>query len=350
MDYINGEDILDYDVLLLEDDIDFMIQVFEETNDKNMYYMCGDKLKKNLKFITYLINKFHNDIKFIETIIKEYMKVVDEIKQIEMKIILSDIFKNDEVDYIMSLKLSLAAFYTKNRISYELWLSEVGNVNSLGFDIVLSDYCQSDIIKKYFAKRMLNEVFSLSNIEFEKMLHLRFKDKNDINKMGINNFLLNYIYVRDEYLSGYVAVHIDLLVDLNKQLNKILGRWDKYEKSRNKYKMDAILYEIDRFVGQNEYFWGKELQIYKYLIVRLNLTCNVDLKYFDKRFNGSIGDIENLDVSAFDVDSYRKFEKFWLGMKNLYYFDIEPDDYLDDENNLNKQKTPGKVLKLEIES
>ena len=86
------------------------------------------------------------------------------------------------------------------------------------------------------------------------------------------------------------------------------------------------------------------------MIIRLNLTSNIDLKYFDKEFNGSIEDIENLNISALDVDSYRKFEKFWLDMKNFYYFDIEPDDYLDNEDNMKKKKVPGKVLKLEIKN
>ena len=350
MDYINGEDILDYDISLLEDDVNFMEQVIEETNDKNMYYMCGDNLKKNLKFITYLINKFHNDIKFIEMISNDYMKEASETEQIELKIILCNVLGNIDDDYVMSLGISLAAFYIKNKAMYEIVLDELNMKNSLGFSIVLSDYNQSDIIKKYFAKRMINEIFPFSMIEFERLLHLKFKVKSNISKMGINNFLINYVFGYDKCLSGYLAVHIDLLTELYGQVSKILSRWDQYEKARNKDKMDAILYEIDKFVGQNEFFWGKELQIYKYLIIRLNLTSNIDLKYFDKEFNGSIEDIENLNISALDVDSYRKFEKFWLGMKNFYYFDIEPDDYLDNEDNMKKKKVPGKVLKLEIKN
>ena len=116
MDYINGEDILDYDISLLEDDIDFMMQVIEETNDKNMYYMCDDNLKKNLKFITYLINKFHDDIKFIVMISNDYMIDASEIEQIELKVILCDLLGNVDDDYIMSLRLSLAVFYIKNKI------------------------------------------------------------------------------------------------------------------------------------------------------------------------------------------------------------------------------------------
>ena len=39
---------------------------------------------------------------------------------------------------------------------------------------------------------MINEIFPFSTIEFERLLHLKFKNKNDISKMGINNYLLNY--------------------------------------------------------------------------------------------------------------------------------------------------------------
>ena len=345
--YINGEDICEYDISLLEDDFDFMVQVFEECNDKNMYYYCGDKLKRNLEFIEYLINKFHSNTDFIEMITRDYLKDANEIEQNELSIILyNSLVDFDDSEYLMSLKVSLGVFYAKNMVMCEVVMDELNVKNSLGFSVILSEYSDSDIIKRYFAKRILNEIFLGSFHEFEKLVHVQCKNKDNIIRMGINKYLLNYIYYSDECLSGYVAVHLDLLHDFSQRLEKILFGWEEYERIKDKDKMEGILFEIDKFVSDNGYFWGKELQIYKYLILKFSVKGDVDLKYFDPYFEGTIKDIPDLNISNIDVESYRKWEKFLLRIKNYYCFDIEPDDYLDDEVS-NNNKTSCIILKLD---
>ena len=58
MNYINGNDIGDYDLNELEDDKLFMTKVIEFSNDEKMYNFCSDNLKKNYEFIKYIILKF----------------------------------------------------------------------------------------------------------------------------------------------------------------------------------------------------------------------------------------------------------------------------------------------------
>ena len=195
---------------------------------------------------------------------------------------------------------------------------------------------------------MLAEIFAFSPSEFEKMLHLRFKNKDKLLNMGINQFLINCVYEQDECLSRYVTVHIDLLSELYQEIVKIIHNWDKYEDKRNKYVMEVIIYELDKFVSENEYFWGKELELYKSIIDRFKITKNVDFNIFDTEFDGTIDNVSDLCLTKLDVASYRKFENFMERISNLYYFDIEPDDYID-ETSVNGDKGPCKILKFEPE-
>ena len=49
-DYINGNEIIDYNIDELEDDYEFMMMVINYTNDKNMYNLCSDEVKTNYEF------------------------------------------------------------------------------------------------------------------------------------------------------------------------------------------------------------------------------------------------------------------------------------------------------------
>lgn len=353
-DYINGEEIDNIEEL--ENDMDFMISVIDTCNDKNMYYMCGDNLKNDLNFIKFLINKFQNDIEFILMISKECMKHCDEIDQVELKILLCDCLKDDSCDEVIAFKLSLGMFYMEQRLIFESCMEKLlefyhKRVNSLGFDIILDEYNHSELIKEYFAKNMLNEVFDFNNLEFEKLLHQRFKSKKELNDMGINNFLIQYVYTYDEFLSGYISVHVNLLSELNQKIVKFLERWDKYEMIKNREKIEILLEEIDKFTNNNMYFVGYELQLLKYILIKFNLQevfldSNISLNYFDDSFEGNYKEIETLDVKSLSLEMYGKFKKFITKMEELCHFGILPDDYLEETRENTTKK--GKILKFKM--
>ena len=345
MDYINGEDIIGYDIDMLEDDRDFMMAVIDTCNDKEMYNMCGDKLKNDFNFIKYLITKFHDDVDYIVRIGNEYIMNAPSTKQVELKILLCNYLTDFDSLDLVKYKFELEVFYIQERIICQELIDENGYDNTLGFDIILSEFHDSDIIKEFFAKNMLIEIFSYSTSQFEERLHSMFRDKNRLLDMGINTFLINYISQKDGCLSGYVTVHINLIKELNEEINNMIAHWDKYEEKRIKEKIDTIIYEMDRFVNDNEYFWGKELELYKYILVNLGIKDTSGFKILDPEFNGSINDIKVLEPTKLDVDSYRKVTKFLERIRDLYLFDIEPDDYL--EENGNKRKEPCKIIKLE---
>ena len=351
MNYINGEDLGDYDTKELENDIVFMKMVIDVSNDKNMYLFLEDNLKKNFDFMKYLIDKFHSDEDFIIRIGKEYMEVASEIEIIEMKILLCKYLKDiNSVDFI-KFKFDLELFYIKKRVANQELIDELTGL--YGFDIILEEFCNSDLIKEYFAKHMINEIFDYSFFQYEQKLHLEFKKKDMLLSIGINNYLINKICEQDEFLAGYVSVHIGLLDEFNKKIKKMLNRWEKYEFTKDREKIEIMLEEIDKFVNDNMYFVGKELEIFKYILDKFNIysafiNSKIGLNYFDSEFDGSLDSIKNLDLSGLTLELYGRFSKFMDIMYSVCRLGIIPDDYLEDISKPKKKK--GKILKLEREN
>ena len=72
-DYVEGNDLEDYNIDELENDYEFMISVIKYTNDKNIYNLCSDEVKNNYEFVKFIINYFKNDIEFIDKISEQYL-------------------------------------------------------------------------------------------------------------------------------------------------------------------------------------------------------------------------------------------------------------------------------------
>ena len=70
-DYINGNDIDDFNIDDLENDSMFMKKVIVASNDKNFYRLCSDRVKKDYNFIKFVIYKFKEDIEFISKVADE---------------------------------------------------------------------------------------------------------------------------------------------------------------------------------------------------------------------------------------------------------------------------------------
>ena len=73
INYIKGNEIKDYNKKELENDPNFMKEVIELTNDRNMYNKCSKELKGNYKFIKDLVYKYIDDLPFIEEMISNFI-------------------------------------------------------------------------------------------------------------------------------------------------------------------------------------------------------------------------------------------------------------------------------------
>lgn len=222
-DYILGNDIKDYSIEELEDDKEFMMLVIGTTNDEKFYNLCSDKLKKDYGFVRYLIAKFKSSINFICNVADYYLSdVEDELSRIELNIIMSELTSQDK-EKNMNYTVVRDTIYTAKRVEIEmakLKLNDdyVSQDIGMGFLVIFDSFNSSEIILNYFAKNTIDEIFNEYDINLENMLHEQFKTPEQIDKIGINNYMLNFIGYYDPMLASYLSTHIDLMASLKQKI------------------------------------------------------------------------------------------------------------------------------------
>lgn len=273
VDYVWGNDIEGYDIEELEDDCEFMIRVIDYTNDEKMYDMCSDRVKNTYEFVRFMVNKFKYDIDFVCKIADNYLNSSkNQFDRLELLITLSDLV-DKESEYFFKYKLSLEVAYSLERIKIEgvrqsPEADRILDVVQMGFFIIIDDYNSSDIIMKYFAKKFMEEIM----INLEKRIHIEFDSFDELEKVGINNYLLNLLFINDSNLAAYVGCHLELLDGIKTDLDKIRRRWTFYNISVESKKYHAMIgavhsyveeHESDCFVSEIEmlYYIGNELGI-----------------------------------------------------------------------------------------
>lgn len=263
--YIIGEDLYPYSIDELENDIDFMINVVNYTNDVKMYNLCSDELKENYKFVNYLVKKFKEDSDSIVRIANHFLKKSTfEIEKMELAIIMEKILSNDLSNQYKFYNRSL---YFKNRLE----IKSIGDDTlGMGFFLIFDEYNSSDIILEYYAKCMIDELFVEYDIDLEKLLHNKFKKPDQIDKKGIKIFIINLFENYDSMLSAYLCTHLYLIEDIVKEVKQIQKNWDKYneedEFQRYNDMLDMVhdyMYESGCIVSEYEmlYYVAKKLGI-----------------------------------------------------------------------------------------
>ena len=219
-DYIDGND-LDFDVDKLEDDVNFMMKVIILTNDKNMYNLCSNNVKSDFSFTKFMINKFNQDYKFIETVADNYLELnkkidtLEEGNKIEIQALMHNILSKKENDYYSIYSLSLSSAYNVERISINSYLQDaddsIKEILGLGFIIISENYYNKENTLNYFAERMLEEIVYEQDESFENYVHKVFSNPKLIEKYGRNKFLLSYISTHDNCLANYVSCNMELI-------------------------------------------------------------------------------------------------------------------------------------------
>lgn len=251
MDYINGLDIEEYDIDTLESDVDFMIQVIELTDEKS-YQLCDDTLRANYTLVKYLINKFKSNLDFITEVAKNYFnaekpnftviteedgevteEVVEDLETLEIRILLDkytsnlssdDVFDNN---LLIENKIILFNFYTRKRLELISAASLLEEDIQMGFEVIMSEYRNSDLIKNYIAEHMLYDIFyGEDKIDLKKAVNTILKTKKNTKKLGYNSCLIDIISSCDTYLADYASVHLDLIKDYVKLLERAVASFE----------------------------------------------------------------------------------------------------------------------------
>lgn len=315
--YINGTDIEGYSIDELENDKEFMMLVIQITNDKNFYNLCSQDVKKDYDFVKFMIDKFKTDLDFICEVADYFFKnVEDELTRTELTIIMTSLTEKRNEKKYSGYKIVSDTIFTLKRVIIEAIKIRDGytsNEVGMGFALIFDSFSSSKIVSDFYAKKFIEAIFEENDIDLENMLHQQFNSVEQINEIGINNYMLNFIGHYDSMLSSYLSTNIELMREFSDKIREIEKNWDKYISINEQKKYNLIFDKVNEYMNETQldglltetdllYYVGKELgivdKIAKYdkgrnefaediingldddfLISTLNVSCNDRLHY-----------------------------------------------------------------------
>ena len=359
LDYISGNDILDYDIDELENNHEFMMDVIRFTKDKNMINFCSEEVLKNKEFIKFVVETFINDLDFVLGISKNYFKNVSDkdITSLELGILITE--KHKKVDILenqdlLNLRVQVSSFYNLELVKLSSVLrqledEELEEIYGLGFLIIEDTYCDSKIICNYFAKRLVEDIFfNNEKYTLEKLLHEKYKDFNIIKNIGINKFIIDFIKDYDYALSEYASTNLRLLNDVVKEINKIEKSWDIYNDRINCKKVNLFNEKVSKYVSQYGVFISV-IELTNYVAEKLNIQ---DIFYrwdsYLKEYNDTINNkIDLLEQDNIEIDDI-KCISYAMNLGKKLFSDSNKFNKDNEITKSKKDKNNCKVLKFNV--
>ena len=341
-----------------------MISVISYTNDYKMYYYCSEEVKKDYEFVKYIVYNFKNNTDFVIQVANHYFNNSNnELERIELSIIMEKILPKDlsnnykeinETNYYMKrVEIEIA----------ELKEPKLKKMIDMGYWLIFDQYNESNIILDYYAKTMIDEIIRDNNINFEKMLHSQFKSVTDINKLGINNYIISFIGYYDSLLSSYVSTNIEIIKPIVNIIKTIQNNWDNYLSIDETKRYNNMLNMVHEYIvlsnsniEENEilYYVAKELNIIE-KVKQYDGTKEIE-ENFKEEYGFDLNDdcdetISN-DLIRFEIEKNIKEKLIYLNVKKIIINQLFSDKPLDlyslikvKEIKSNK-KTKCKIIKM----
>ena len=289
------QDIKEYTIEELENDSKFMLMVAFTTNDKNIYNLCSENVKLDYEFVKMMIKRFKNDLNFVCQVANYYLEnSSNEGQNLELLIIMRGLTKGKEEqeEQFIKYSLKLECFYSFHRIMASEVKKEnkcedktsFNNIVGMGFFALLEDFGNSELVLNFFAKRFIGEI--LDTINLEKRLHQHFNNFEELEKKGINNYIIDLLNEFDTCLCNYVLSHSYLLEILRKKFFAIKKKWIYFDLRNRELKIDWIIYYIQDYVKKHEEdFRFPDCFIIDYIAANLNIpelkeyASDMDMEY-----------------------------------------------------------------------
>ena len=286
--YVNNDVLEGYSKEALEDDKDFMIAVFGYTNNPDFYDSCSDRLKKDYDFVKYLIWKFKSHSDFIIKVANNYLSnnnyeedeidEDEEVNEIEFNILMAKLLP-EALAWPYSVK-SETAYFLK-RVEIEMSKVEDPEIESsigLGFLLMFDSYDSSDIILNFYAEQMIKEIIKDSEIDCEVMVHNQFKTPDALKKVGICNYIINFLSGYDNTLSSYVSTHPSLMNSIKSIIEEAIKDWDRYVTYKEPYRYNMMLGIVHDYMNMADSEM-EESEILYYVAAELGVRDKV--AYYD---------------------------------------------------------------------
>lgn len=319
-DYLLGKSIDDYDIDELESNPEFIKEIIDFSNDKSMYNLCDDELKKNFNLMKFLVLKFKYDEQFIKKIARDFSNCSDNETDIfEINIIVSELVEIDyeniaENDSFIDAK---GMFHLLN-LSYMSEMKgeedyDVINFLQMGFICFKETYEGRKTIIDYIAKEMVSLILTKEGLSLEELVHSKFKSKEKLEKVGTINFIINYIASYDSNLAEYLQANIKLIEPVKNDLDRIKDNFENY----NDIKREEMMYWIIEYVQKKSedlcgYFSGT--QLLEFIANDLKIADDPTIKNEIEDYNNEYG----VNSLLSDEDFYETFDD-----KDDYEFERE---------------------------
>ena len=189
--------------------------------------------------ILYLINSSDNYNDIID-VIDEF---IDESrnKQERLAILISICRLLPENNpYYLKYKRYIDAIYEMEKFNIDAFIRYCSDNDTLvflkeGFYFIIEDYSSNPIAMEYLANRFIMDILEKYNIDLEYELHKRFKSYEELEKSGINKYLISLINKYDTNLGSYIMCHINTLDKLKLSILEIRNNWNSYKGDIAKY-------------------------------------------------------------------------------------------------------------------
>ena len=200
--------------------------------------------------------------------------------------------KEEQEEQFIKYSLKLECFYSFHRIMASEVKKEnkcedknsFNNIVGMGFFALLEDFGNSELVLNFFAKRFIGEI--LDTINLEKRLHQHFNNFEELEKKGINNYIIDLLNEFDTCLCNYVLSHSYLLEILRKKFFAIKKKWIYFDLRNRELKIDWIIYYIQDYVKKyEEDFRFPDCFIIGYIAANLNIpelkeyASDMDMEY-----------------------------------------------------------------------
>ena len=319
--YINGEELVGYNIDILEDDYLFMIMAINKSGDKKLYNLCSDNVKSNYELVKYLIERFSDDLEYISKVADYYIsKEMDDVLRLEIILIMCKFTKNKDIQKYGFYKLLAEARFSEAMFEIECMKhdndidKETINQIGMGFILAQEQYEEYEIISEFFAQRFIEEILWVYSLTFEKIVHEKFKSYDDLENYGATKFLIDYIAKFDFFLAEYVACHNYILDFMLEEIPRIKYNWDAFER-RNEYKKyEIILDEIHEYMSiYEEECSFTEIELLIHIGKIFNITNELRKHDFLESDVYELIECRNLDECIFsinDIKHYTYIKKF----------------------------------------
>ena len=254
-----GLDLGKYSVEELENDEDFMIDVLEYSQDKNMYKLCSNSLKTKSKMMQYMFDKYGDDEEFIkENVIDAFHK--DGPGDIDSLIVTFDYEHKHNIDD--SIVREDLAILTDEELKYldnilEKYKDNVDVMSVLqnGFAIIqdeFENYETKKIILDYFAKVFIREALSLELKNGKRDLNVALEEASKKEYFNMNRFIIEYISDYDTNLGEYASKNLGVINPIRESIRNFIINKPMYDKQVELETFQMIDEEIREYMEDDE--------------------------------------------------------------------------------------------------